>query len=507
MNIVLGHTQPESPRTPYSGTVIAQQCWHQWNCGYNPRPVEPSVLDVHVNNHTLRPLCKLGEGGYAIVYLVKEVSVGQNVDPAIRYGLKKVLASTPERLEATKREIAIQQKACHPSLLPLLEWSVVPTATSDPHSGHTVYLLTPAYPDGTLADELNRLTANRAATATAACQGAGQGAGITCLLSTRQVLGIFRQLCLALDALHTAGYAHRDVKTHNVLIKRPTNTSKCNNTNTYGHSQSGYQALTPPLDPLAPTTPTAGAQRFLTKSVSASAYGGHSISGDCHSSAPTMQSDAPTTPQGTFVFPTRSSASGMPPHVPVDAKDVLAAGMAQLNVSEALHDVEAIPAECDGPHDLYSAVLMDFGSAGPRIVEVKSRGEALRLQEDAEANCTATFRAPELFDIPSRCTLDQAAADVWSLGCTLYAAMYGQSPFQISLNQGGSLALSVLNCNIPWPKTPSHTYPLQLHDLVMRCLVVDPAARPTPATLAKEALHLLAVHPPLPNPPAFTPAV
>lgn len=53
---------------------------------------------------------------------------------------------------------------------------------------------------------------------------------------------------------------------------------------------------------------------------------------------------------------------------------------------QALHDVEAIPAECDGPHDLYSAVLMDFGSAGPRIVEVKSRGEALRLQEDAEVS-------------------------------------------------------------------------------------------------------------------------
>lgn len=48
---------------------------------------------------------------------------------------------------------------------------------------------------------------------------------------------------------------------------------------------------------------------------------------------------------------------------------------------------------------------------------------------------TATFRSPEWFDVPSPCQLDAAAADVWAAGCTLYALMYGQSPFQLAINQ------------------------------------------------------------------------
>ena len=39
-------------------------------------------------------------------------------------------------------------------------------------------------------------------------------------------------------------------------------------------------------------------------------------------------------------------------------------------------------------------------------------------QEDAEAHCTAPYRAPELFDVPSHCTIDERV-DVWSLGCLL----------------------------------------------------------------------------------------
>ncbi len=59
----------------------------------------------------------------------------------------------------------------------------------------------------------------------------------------------------------------------------------------------------------------------------------------------------------------------------------------------------------------------------------------------SQANCTATFRAPELWDVPSPCTLNQGACDVWAAGCTLYAMMYEQSPFQISLNQVSNIGL------------------------------------------------------------------
>lgn len=88
-----------------------------------------------------------------------------------------------------------------------------------------------------------------------------------------------------------------------------------------------------------------------------------------------------------------------------------------------------------------------------RHVAVSSRREALQLQEEAEAHSTATYRAPELFDIPTDSgPLDYAKVDVWAAGASLYHLMYGASPFQKAVDQaGGSIALAVLNCSVSWP--------------------------------------------------------
>ncbi|RWW62904.1 hypothetical protein BHE74_00029946 [Ensete ventricosum] len=68
------------------------------------------------------------------------------------------------------------------------------------------------------------------------------------------------------------------------------------------------------------------------------------------------------------------------------------------------------------------AILMDFGSARPARKEIRSRSEALQLQEWASEHCSAPFRAPELWDCPSHADIDERT-DIWSLGCTLYAIM------------------------------------------------------------------------------------
>jgi serine/threonine kinase 16 len=65
-------------------------------------------------------------------------------------------------------------------------------------------------------------------------------------------------------------------------------------------------------------------------------------------------------------------------------------------------------------------ILMDFGSTKPARVKIKSRTEALLMQEDAAQNCSMPYRAPELFDLPSDATIDERT-DVFSLGATLYA--------------------------------------------------------------------------------------
>ncbi|MQM07971.1 hypothetical protein Taro_040817 [Colocasia esculenta] len=124
------------------------------------------------------------------------------------------------------------------------------------------------------------------------------------------------------------------------------------------------------------------------------------------------------------------------------------------------------------------AILMDFGSARPARKEIQSRSEALQLQEWAGEHCSAPFRAPELWDCPSHADIDERT-DVWSLGCTLYAIMYGVSPFEYALGEsGGSLQLAVMNVQIKWPAGPEPSYPEQLRQFVVWMLQPQPTVRP-----------------------------
>mmetsp|Transcript_42260 Transcript_42260/g.100253 ORF Transcript_42260/g.100253 Transcript_42260/m.100253 type:complete len:178 (-) Transcript_42260:688-1221(-) len=127
---------------------------------------------------------------------------------------------------------------------------------------------------------------------------------------------------------------------------------------------------------------------------------------------------------------------------------------------------------------IYQVALTDFGSTRLAVQEITCRADALRLQEDAEANCSAPYRAPELFDVPSQCVVD-GRVDVWSLGCVLFFMMYGESPFERALGEaGGSLALAVMNGKIAWPKSPQRAFPEELNSVVLMCLETNPAVRP-----------------------------
>lgn len=58
------------------------------------------------------------------------------------------------------------------------------------------------------------------------------------------------------------------------------------------------------------------------------------------------------------------------------------------------------------------AVITDLGSACPLVTKITSRSEALMVQELAARLTTAPFRAPELFNTPSQCVIDEKA-DIW----------------------------------------------------------------------------------------------
>ncbi|KAL7600089.1 uncharacterized protein LOC111915640 [Lactuca sativa] len=131
------------------------------------------------------------------------------------------------------------------------------------------------------------------------------------------------------------------------------------------------------------------------------------------------------------------------------------------------------------------AVLMDFGSARPAKRQIRSRSEALQLQEWASEHVSAPFRAPELWDCPSQTDIDERT-DIWSLGCTLFAIMYGVSPFEYALGEsGGSLQLAIMNGQIKWPSVtgggggvPKPPYPDALHQFVSWMLQPQPTVRP-----------------------------
>ena len=144
-------------------------------------------------------------------------------------------------------------------------------------------------------------------------------------------------------------------------------------------------------------------------------------------------------------------------------------------------------------------ILTDFGSVHSSEEPTQSWGDILQSMEEVEQRTTMAYRAPELFGVglsygPKE-SLHYAFSDVWSLGCLLYAIMYGASPFEIawsvSLMDGqaaeGTVHLvectraKILAAKIPFPPlggAADRRYSEQVKDLVR--LMVRKVARERP---------------------------
>ncbi|KAI4303747.1 hypothetical protein MLD38_039343 [Melastoma candidum] len=311
--------------------------------------------DVWINENRFRIVRQLGEGGFAYVYLVKELgndssssddSRGGGLASKVKdkshlsdegtYAMKKVLIQNSEQLELVREEIRVSSLFSHPNLLPLLDHAIISVkATQEGNWKHEAYLLFPVHLDGTLFDHANTMKTRKE------------------FYSTLDVLQIFRQICAGLKHMHDLypPYAHNDVKPGNILL---------------------------------------------------------------------------TNRKGRYPL----------------------------------------------------AILMDFGSARPSRREIRSRTEALQLQEWASEHCSAPYRAPELWDCPSQADIDERT-DIWSAGCTLYAIMYGVSPFEYALGEsGGSLQLAIMNAQIKWPAGPNPPYPDALHQFITWMLQPQHTIRP-----------------------------
>lgn len=158
---------------------------------------------------------------------------------------------------------------------------------------------------------------------------------------------------------------------------------------------------------------------------------------------------------------------------PIPEKDVISIFKSLCEGVNAFHKLDPPLAHRDiKPHNMMifenASILMDLGSVRPARVEITNRREALAMQDLASQDCTAAFRAPELFEVPSECTITEKT-DVWSLGCTLYALCYGESPCD-------GTALSAVN---PQIKIIDQRYSKELHRLIFSMLKVPPEERPS----------------------------
>ncbi|KAJ3693249.1 hypothetical protein LUZ60_008729 [Juncus effusus] len=125
------------------------------------------------------------------------------------------------------------------------------------------------------------------------------------------------------------------------------------------------------------------------------------------------------------------------------------------------------------------AMLMDFESTRPAKRAIRSQSEAAQLQEWASEHCAALYRAPELWEVASNADLDERT-DIWSLGCTLYATMYGKSPFDYEIDESeGGLKSAVKNAHIKWETGQDSSYPDPLRQFITWMLQPQPAIRPT----------------------------
>lgn len=125
-------------------------------------------------------------------------------------------------------------------------------------------------------------------------------------------------------------------------------------------------------------------------------------------------------------------------------------------------------------HD-FSPIIMDLGSVAPAKVQVCGSSDACRLQDEAAERSSMPYRAPELFNVESYCTVDERT-DIWSLGCLLHAMCFYKSPYDAVYERGDSVALAVISGNLDMPEDAP--YSQGLLELIQSMLKVNPSERP-----------------------------
>lgn len=131
-------------------------------------------------------------------------------------------------------------------------------------------------------------------------------------------------------------------------------------------------------------------------------------------------------------------------------------------------------------------VLVDLGLCGKARITISNRQQALSLTDFALEHCTLPYRAPELLDVPTSCTITEST-DIWSLGCVLYCCCFGYSPFgKLELEQGANLNIAIAQGKYTIPE--NNPFSPKLMDMITKCLQMDPQKRPLISELLEMCL-------------------
>lgn len=131
----------------------------------------------------------------------------------------------------------------------------------------------------------------------------------------------------------------------------------------------------------------------------------------------------------------------------------------------------------------------------PSNVLVNSKGNIklcdFGVSSELEGSVADTFVGTGTYMAPERIQGAQytVKSDVWSVGLTIHELAIGKFPFHSDHDDepGGPQGILDLLQQIvhePAPKLPpSDAFPQILHDIIAKCLLKDPAQRPTPQEL------------------------
>lgn len=202
----------------------------------------------------------------------------------------------------------------------------------------------------------------------------------------------------------------------------------------------------------------------------------------------------------------------MPPwseSVALQLFDHLCEGVARMHACGYSHrdiKLENVLLRGSNPAHLAQPVLMDFGSAGPLTRSLATRRDVLEIADEAGQHTTLSYRPPELFVGELRTTgggnnnanpddaahpddvLDYTKVDVWMLGCTLFAILYGASPGECEFSDSTG-QIRIVDCThnkvlgpLPRPShdtPPARWYSPQVTELLEWILTQDRHQRPT----------------------------